>query len=537
MFSLDKNANSSYVPLIGRKASANMVHTHDDWRHSTMRKLWIGCLVLALGLVALQSCADPVGLTAVESTALAGTGFSIASSRAGDVPVKIERRVREALARAFSIAIQSDSMRREVYQALHESPYREHKVHFRPFLEGAGIRILARMAAQLGKSHQSVIAMSDSAIDMAIYMPVHKHYESWNGDENVMVATLAQDHEVPAGYRLGGRPVPGMSATVPPEMPALALVPPELDFSLQPASLTASNSQLRLDGMAIVMTDSYLYLGSYEGWGMGDPEFEIFTSKADSGINDAFVQRRCSGAEGGTRTDYYYDQNSGVWHGSALLTPSSDVVLADSLGWKFMWQMWEDDVETCLVHSSIAADAWALFLGGVGATAFGVGYLFEGEVRLAVHSFVLAAAAFVSLVVHFGQSDDFVGQFMQKSDDPEGFFVINNTNDTVGQVRLSGFVAPFVNPYPPALTITINGYSELNTNQNQSCSWYAGGAPEGSQYSWKRDGNEVSTSSSYTSGDAGSSFSLELTVIHGDDWGTGQMTVSVSDGGPQCLAM
>src|SRR5207247_4883524 len=120
-----------------------------------------------------------------------------------------QRQLLDELTRAVALSLARPAVRQAVYDALHASPYREHKLHLPVYLRNSGRPLLAAMAALrgAGATESAVLKTADSAIDLEFYMPVKSHFASWTGDDNLIVATAPRDHELTVAYDLRGEQV------------------------------------------------------------------------------------------------------------------------------------------------------------------------------------------------------------------------------------------------------------------------------------------------------------------------------------------
>jgi hypothetical protein len=118
----------------------------------------------------------------------------------------------------------------------------EHKLEFRSYLHGqSGGVLLAKMAKETGKSRDEILGLLDAVRPLEFYMPVREHRENWRGDDNLLVASLLEDHTVPTAFTLSGHPVI-LDAEKAPATPTLAIVPVETNFS-RPLNLRVPNAR------------------------------------------------------------------------------------------------------------------------------------------------------------------------------------------------------------------------------------------------------------------------------------------------------
>ena len=137
------------------------------------------------------------------------------------------------LTRYVALALADPGLRAQVYRDMQRSPYAEHKLHLRSFLDGSGNAVGKKIRERSGRSREGLLASLDSLVDLEMYMPVPAHYAKWKGGNNVIVASLLQDGDAPVAFDLNGRPVT-VRADTPPQVPTLVLVKSETDFTSTP---------------------------------------------------------------------------------------------------------------------------------------------------------------------------------------------------------------------------------------------------------------------------------------------------------------
>src|SRR5882762_10696955 len=180
------------------------------------RILIIGALAAA---VLSAACGDRTPLNPPQDAALTG------GASPGAPPQKPEK-----LSRQFAQALKNPAFRAYVKAQLDASPFREHKLQFQTFLGANGARALRYLEA--GAEQEA-----KAAIPLEIYFPVPAHRAAWTGDENVLVATVLTDRDVPVAFDpQGGRHE--LDAETPPTTPVIALVPVETDFTIAPLRQT-----------------------------------------------------------------------------------------------------------------------------------------------------------------------------------------------------------------------------------------------------------------------------------------------------------
>jgi hypothetical protein len=227
-----------------------------------------------------------------------------------------EAAIRERLARRVARALGNASFREYVKTQLDASPVREHKLHFQRFLGSSDRRALRELARTAGEPESVIEADARRAIPLEMYFPVAEHRARWAGDENVLVATEREEHEIPVAYDIYGRRH-WLSPDAPPATPVLAIVPVETDFD-QPSSATpfiCCSSGGPTAPAGLYMTASH-FVQDFEGWLKGSPEYEIHIL-GQNGSTDSLTSYQCAGEHAGGY--YAFDQNGLDWTGSVLL--------------------------------------------------------------------------------------------------------------------------------------------------------------------------------------------------------------------------
>ena len=363
-----------------------------------------------------------------------------------------QRQLLDELTRAVAMSLARPAVRQAVYDALHASPYREHKLHLPVYLRNSGRPLLAAMAALrgAGATESAVLKTADSAIDLEFYMPVKSHFASWTGDDNLIVATALRDHEIPVAYDLRGERVVLTSADVPPATPTLAIVPVETDFRRVPqpganvsnicytdrADAAPSSSANIIEDCGgggggspppppppppsgVYMTFSYVP-GDYEGFLMGDPEFEVHALARRSATDTGFVDLQCSGehaadgdgVQSGIRSSaYVYDQNGSSWSGQVLLFSKAQIDSAQGRDTAVVYWMWEDDNTACkIVKNQIDVSEFIKRVAQVVDSGWsGIKAIFDGKFAVGFKKLASAMNIFSSL-----QNDDIVGLIVAK---------------------------------------------------------------------------------------------------------------------------
>lgn len=398
------------------------------------------------------------------------------------------------VAGAVAIALRDDGLRRGVYEALHASPYVEHKLHFRTFTSGGvGAEILSAAAAAAGRSLDAMRALRDSAIDLEFYMSEKSHFSSWTGDANILVATAYDpDEDIPIAFNLNGERVTLTSARIAPSIPVLGLVRVETDFSryreLQGLSRPGTPA-------GIYMVFSYLS-DLHEGFLSGSPEIEVFTNWRLAG-NDSGQWTQCSGesagdpnrAGPGIKSSWYaFNQDDNTWTGSVRIMDSAQAVAAEGVDSLVTFWMWEDDNTRCEIHVGAAGDADAIYRQILTPTR-GWRNRFSTQAQDPLISFIQKAWSIISGILN-GAADDFVGLLIDpahvsQSWDDANLAVVHHSAGVVGRVRMVRFESQPPSP-PPSFQVTINGPTTVGPNNNSCSQWLASvqGGQSPYQYQW-----------------------------------------------------
>ena len=283
-------------------------------------------LSAAVLLALLAACGDRGGAppTAVDD---AGSPTSRAAARGGD------QQQLERLARRLARALADSAFRVRLKQDLDRSPIREHKLHFQRYLADKVRPAAADLARLTGGGADAVTAEALAAPELELYLPVAEHRVKWKGDGNLLVATALHDHDSPIAFDSRGQRVV-LSPDHPPAIPVLALVPVETDFdrgSPKVSQQVESCPQSRPAGVVSAATcggggagvpaaglwmTAASFVGTFEGWLKGDPEFEVHLL-GQAGTTDSLTDYQCAGEK--QAVPYRYDQNATTWTGSVML--------------------------------------------------------------------------------------------------------------------------------------------------------------------------------------------------------------------------
>ena len=470
-----------------------------------MRSKPVGLWVVA-SLLALGGCDNP-GTTSVETD----RGIMLESLSGSMVPVGVMRHDLDQITREIALGLDDPAVRQMLFEALHASPYPEHKLHLGTFLRQRGAILGAAMATARGQAVTvaDVLATLDGIIDLEFYMPVKDHFADWRGNGNVIVASaLADDGSIPVAFDLAGRAVSLESAEQPPQTPTLAVVFVEADFSKEPAVPTASAAALLSSG-ALYMTQTS-GIDDHEGFLHGAPELEmhVFVKNAAG----TFVDLQCAG--NGQAIPFKYNQDNASWTGNVKLIEEAALISKP-----FDVEMWEHDGTG---HSECTAAA-----GRPPTTDNGTKTDFDNwgsRTILQVASDTVISATTTTVPVALNttnniQKDDEVGVvyggpvagcWMPTGPMKFQLRMSDSGHPSAGYAWLDfqfGTRSPICTSFP----VTINGPTEMDSGA--FCNWSSSvsvGTPPYS-YVWKIGSQTVSTSAGY-SGSHTSSFTLDLTV-------------------------
>jgi hypothetical protein len=224
---------------------------------------------------------------------------------------------RELLARRIALALADDRFRAQLKQDLDRSPIREGKLHLQRYLSSSRAGVAADIARLTGESHAAVELDARRAPPLELYLPVPAHRAAWTGDDHVLVATAGNEREPPVAFSPSGERIV-LSATSPPDIPVLAVVPVETDFDgvgREARFLGGPTGGGSTPPAGLYMTNSHL-VETFEGWLKGAPEIEVHML-GQAGSTDSLTSYSCAA---GTAPGYYqFDQNSLDWSGSVLL--------------------------------------------------------------------------------------------------------------------------------------------------------------------------------------------------------------------------
>jgi hypothetical protein len=495
------------------------------WPMALNRRLkrWSWMSAVAL-VIAAGSCRDSdVGPTSPperprdEEGLVSRAGIQVSRSRMNELLAQITREVAIALADA--------EVRGKVYAGLQASPYREHKLDFNTYLRDEATPLLRAMAAArvaalspaparvptAAEARIAVLATLDSIMELEFYMPVAEHWTAWRGDSRLLVAGALDDHDVPIGFDLTGRPVP-LRQDQPPAIPTLVVVRNETDFS-SPSALANAPEVPRattVEAPGVYMTNSRIYNpGQYEGWTAGAPEFEIHAFvQSNSG---SFIDTECAGAE--QNAPLKYDQNGEYWNGRVL------VILETGIGThQAEFQVWEDDTGACKPGEgrpprTTGATRQAFSNFGARVLTVMLEQILSKKQILAV---ILSIPAVFDLIAALNY-DDPVGAVSHiapqpgcwPESGPAQFSIVKPSNgQTVGTVYLDITFGQRT----PLCPFTMSWAGATTPYEYTDAAWEAwpayGKAPY--TFSWYRNGTLVATGPSYAANVGGIDFQLRI---------------------------
>lgn len=524
---------------------------------SASRTLALGGLLVASVLIACSDAVRPGG-----EHPIAGADAVIRSVNGTPVPYAEMQEGMARLARQVAVALSDPPLRQRVYQELQASPFRENKLHFRSLLIDDDVGLRRAMADAVGVTEAVVMAALDSVVDLEFYMPVNEHWAAWEGDANLLVASFPDDDgSTPRGFNLEGRELP-LSAQEPPSTPALVLTPAETDFSVTANSanlgrLSATGATADATG-GTLLPDSAWFLtyawlpDDYEGWGLGDPEFELHTwQQQPSGeVKDEI----CAGAE--RSSPYFWDMNSVTWTGSVALGTQATLDTA----WT-VFQVWEDDTDACTSTGGrppkVTYDTWDTVEDAVKLSTAIHGVLIAGSTFLQLSAGFMAAGLaweYVQNLTH----DDWVGNLMgpefgcwpPREDGPARYLIKDDTASG-SPVKGDAMINPTYGIRDPlcALSVDIKGPNPVyNCDPLDPVPYPAeyqaevfGGDGSTISYSWKEDGVTRGSSASYQLFDYSvGTRRVEVLVNRGSEEATDVMFVDVLAEDPEeseiCMA-
>jgi hypothetical protein len=354
------------------------------------------------------------------------------------------RAARERLAQLLAVAISDPSTRAAVKQRLDASNKPEGKLQFQALVQADQSALLISLIRAGATSSADLLADLDAARGLELYLPVPAHRAAWTGDANYLVGTIGADGEVPVGFDASGARHQ-LDRRTPPDVPVLALVPQETDFTRgHPDRITSCVDMCSGGGggggvwtQTAAGNAPGLYLvqshfnDTYESWLKGAPEFEYHVYGL--GDNGQSVELACTGEHSGGV--YAWDQNDLNWTGGAMLLSDVDynAYQAKHPGAPIRIVAWEDDDEPCVDHVDIPGVSTlitAVDNAYKSVTSGKVDPWYLRGIRSASSLFTLITALHNVILTN----DDFIGNAVEGTitgDAPNGSNWVLKTNGTV----------------------------------------------------------------------------------------------------------
>ena len=510
-------------------------------------RIAVSTLLLA-GALGMESCTDAGNVSAPRddeiATALEELGPAYTLQTAPGVVVNSRQMEAQLTRLTRSVALslgRNAAVRGRVRSAVSVSKFAEGKLEFKALVDDAGFGLRAEMARESGTTPGRIRSALDSLPALELYLPVDAHRDSWEGEPNLIVASLLDDDSGSSisAFDLSGRPV-ALSLDEPPDQPVLVLVPAETDFSPD----TGTGPALVYDdGPGIYMTSNYL-VDTHEPWIHGDPELAVHVAIADVGgiLSSQFEFASCAGDnQTGIWNRFYFDQNDNSWSGVVKIADLSTI-----LDGKTSIQVWEDDFNRCSDGTQHVVPhtqpSWLAVYALIGSILH-LGAVEEGTMQFNIYGFV----AGLTFTYAFGLiRDDFVGetkaltqscfatasgpvlfQLKDEYQDYAGFLRLDNTEDMNRELCA-----------PTPLQVTISGPTEAPENNGNNggegdvCTWeaIATGGSGAKTYAWTYDWAPVGNGSSW-SGDTGSSgdHDLRVTVMDASGNDSDELQIQVTE--------
>lgn len=385
-----------------------------------------------MALMVMVGCSsDPIGPSApAVYGSLLAEGQGDVRARQGDLALRL------------AVVLGDQSMRDRLKTDMRDSPYREYKLDFRAYLASTrGQRLRSSVAALRGQPPQDLDQELATLPPLEFYMPVTEHRRKWQGDGDLIVATLLEDSDMPIAWDTKGNRVI-LNPSTPPETPVLVLVPVETNFSrplpldqlalrgnpnrstIEDPSPSAGNgpSQIIDDGgggggagtspAGLYITFQRLTnLG--EPWTLGAPEIEVHIHGPETSASPQYgADLACSGDRVGFPRGF--NQDGGFWNGEALLFTDQQIAAYNAIQQQgFNVSVWEDDNTLCSIKKedfnladrfrgiAVAVGGWTGVAAATGLNAWVVGAGF--------------VAGVYSSLTFLWTNDDFLGTYVEAS--------------------------------------------------------------------------------------------------------------------------
>ncbi|HEY3933013.1 MAG TPA: hypothetical protein VGL65_00175 [Gemmatimonadales bacterium] len=357
------------------------------------------------------------------------------------------RTARERLARTLALALADPDTRAAVKQRLDASNAPEGKLQFQALVHNGSSWLIGSLVRAGATTPEQLLADLDAARGLELYLPVASQRQAWTGDARYLVGTIGNDGEIPVGFGPDGVQM-ALDPATPPDVPVLALVPQETDFTRgHPADMMACTDMCNEnppggtgnswtgDTKTSVVPGVYLveshFTESHEGWLKGKPEYEYHVyGIGDNGETELLS---CTGEHAGG--PYAWDQNDPEWSGLALLLSDSvyNQYQAKHPGAPVRIMAWEDDDEACVDHADVTGVSALITAIDNAYNSFTSGKSdpwYERGLRGATSTFSLYNAVRNIILTN----DDFIGNAVDGSitgDAPNGANWVLKTNGTL----------------------------------------------------------------------------------------------------------
>jgi hypothetical protein len=329
----------------------------------------------------------------------------------------------EGVARRLARALGDPAFRARIYARLQASQFPEGKIQLQRTFAGAANRGDLRSLARLnGESETTTDSAVRNTRALEVYLPVPAHRAAWKGDSKLLVATAANDGEVPVAFDLqGGRHL--LNPATPPKTPVLAVVPVETNFDLPPVRAAVSCDATptcpgggQSGGGSNLKTNPGLYMTKahfnqdFEGWLKGSPEFEIHVM-GQKGKTDSLIKYACAGEH---QVPLYNWDGGTNWSGSVMIFDQNALNAYHSAhpGETFRIVAMEDDDTSC--EMKVDSGRWATFVASIGPLYKDVtGAIDTGSVKKYVSAGKSLQKFLAALAGVIKTNDDLIGNAME----------------------------------------------------------------------------------------------------------------------------
>lgn len=305
----------------------------------------------------MSRCALLLPLMAALAFAACGDRDAVTLSPPGDAATATTApaNARERLAARLAVALEDRALRAELAQRFSDSRAPEGKLQFQTLARADNNRLLARLAATGSSSVRDLLADLDAARELELYLPVPSQRAAWHGDAKFLVATLEDDGERPVAFDAEGHRT-FLSATRPPDVPVIALVPQETDFTKPSFAMCGSadcadgsggggGTISHPTGLYLVAAD---FTEDHESWLKGAPEYEVHIYGE---VDSKAKLLACAGEH--SNAPYYWNGDGLSWRGAAAMLTQEDIdgYLRQNSKGVVRIVAWEDDDEPCVTHT------------------------------------------------------------------------------------------------------------------------------------------------------------------------------------------